>query len=138
MQKSISAILIFALFIVLFFNNCSDSTSDDEASLIGTWELNKITIHVPLNPVIQDPNEEGYSIRLIIRDDNTYIRISTFGDIPDTVEGTWSISETRLTYTEGDETIEVEYKLKGDTFEIIREVEYFGYNLSQTEEYIRQ
>lgn len=140
MFKLKSNLLIFTIvFLVgVFFTNCSDSTSNDDDDIAGTWLLTKVTFDLPVGSYVEYPEEEGYSLKLTIRSDNTYTAVQTEGDYADTTSGTWSTSGNNLTIMEEGEEINAEYNLDGDKLEITLEQEIQEIMVPVIQEFTRQ
>lgn len=137
-KKSILFVITTLILSITILVNCSDSTSNDEEDLVGTWNLIKITYETLGQTETQYPADLGYTMTLIIRNDNTYSRIQTVLSISDSTHGTWSISGKNLNYTEGDEDFQVGYKLNGDKFEVIRNINESIVTVTETQEFRRQ
>mgnify|MGYP000421528761 CR=1 FL=1 len=121
MKNLLSALLLFS---ILFTVGC-----DDDASLVGTWELTSGTI------VIHSTPEETFtytppevSNTLVLADDGSYAENGTFEGEIQTFSGTWSATDNVLTFvvTSGTEIDETEtwlnnYTLSGDVLTLVAE-----------------
>lgn len=137
--KSISLVLVMALLVCFFLPNCSDESSNDEDSLIGTWILTNLKYDFGLGVTLNvDPAEAGMSMRLTIRSDKTYTVVMTDEGETSTVHGEWETSGNNLLITEYGETTEVEYSLDGDKLEISFEETEDGTTYTLTQVFTRQ
>jgi len=136
--KSVFLILNILLMASFFLFTCSESTSPEEETLIGTWKLTKMKFVISGITMEFDPEEQGLSITLTIRDDNTYTSVTTDEEETTTVNGTYSTSGNKLMFTENGVTSEVEYSLDGNKLKISFEEEEEGETFTLIQEFTRQ
>ena len=116
-SKSSLSVFIIVLFFGIFISNCSDDKKD--GTMIGTWVLTSMKYDFGLViSVTVDPAEAGLSMRLTIRDDNSFTMVMTEDGESITSNGDWATSGDKLFITEEGETTEVDYSLKDDKLEI--------------------
>lgn len=117
--KSTYLALILALLICFSLLLCSDESSNDEETLIGTWILTKLKIELVPGMLTEiDPAIIGFSMTITVKEDNTYTSVITEEGVTDTFNGTWEKSGNNILMTEEGETQEIEYSLQGDTLEL--------------------
>ena len=137
--KSIHIILIISLLFCFFLPNCSDESSDDEETLVGTWILTKLIYDFGLGVTLEiDPAQQDLSMRLTVREDKTFTMVITEGGFTTTSHGEWATSGNKLFITEEGETEEFEYSLKGDKLQVSFEETEDGTTYTLTQEFTRQ
>ena len=132
--------LIISLFSCFFLITCSDdnSTSSGSASLIGSWELTKLTVESNGVKMEFDPSDVDFALTLTINDDGTYsITENDEGDITN-LNGTWTRQGDKITIVEQGVTQEITYTLQGNKLIFMFEEEEEGFIVNITQEFIRK
>jgi hypothetical protein len=135
-SKSNLVILIIVFFAGIFVTNCSDDEKED--TLVGTWVLTSMRVSTMGITFTVDPAELGLSMRLTVREDNSYTMVITENGETSTSNGEWATSGNKLFITEEGETEEFVYSLKGDKLEITYEEMEQGQTVTTTQIFTRQ
>lgn len=114
--KKLLMVLIAAFIIGNILPSCSDENASGPSGegLIGTWKLTKVTVEIGGIEVSQNPNDIGFAITIIIRDDGTFsYSENDEGEISNS-SGTWTADENTITVMDGEETEMINYSQKGN------------------------
>ena len=99
-----AAVVLAAL--TLSLTGCS---KDPEDLIIGTWLETEITMTVTESGRTQTESllEEGMVVEMTMKEDNTYVTYSKYVDGEESTDnGTWSITDDKLTMTSSDDVFE--------------------------------
>jgi len=106
----------FTIFFFLIFAYCGDNGNrPSQHPLVGTWELTQLTITVSGETVTATPEQADMYMTLDVKSDNTVTVTQTENGVPETFNGTWDPSESKVVFTIEDETQITDYTIPGST-----------------------
>lgn len=134
-------ILLFAAIII----SCSDDKSSTEPELIidqalvGTWDLTKIIAKLGTSNLELTPEQAGYSVTAVFKDDLTFQSTTTESDSVTVDAGTWGTKDGTLTITiDGEEPEFSPYVVEGNVATLESTVPYQGFEIDATLEFTKQ
>lgn len=112
-------LLLLALLLLIFFTLGCEKEDDPVSpgeQVIGTWVLTKIIYSTPDGTIEFTPEAASISITLVINSDHTFSATVTQDDSTETVVGTWSEENGKVTIesTAEEEPQVMDYTIEGN------------------------
>lgn len=145
MNNIITKYILLTFFIVLLISCSSDKKSSTEPnlsndqSLVGTWELTKITASIGGQTLVLTPEQAGLSTTAVFKSDGTFESTSTDSDGTSVDTGTWSTANGVLTLNINGEDPETStYTINGNVATIVSSIPYSGVDIPATLEFTKK
>ncbi|MFZ1292118.1 MAG: lipocalin family protein [Melioribacteraceae bacterium] len=144
-MKKLNFIYIIVILFAAIIISCSDDKSSTEPelvvdpALVGTWELTKIIANLGTTNLELTPEQAGYNVTAIFRDDLTLESTTVNGDSTTIDTGTWGTKDGVLTLAlDGEEPETSPYAIEGNVATIESTVPYQGFEIDATLEFTKQ
>lgn len=111
-----NSLLLVALFVFSLHNGCKkDNPTEPGNELVGTWVLTKLTMTTQQGSRVLTPQQADFVMTLIVRGDKTYQSTVTQNNHTEVDNGTWSVSNGKITVMHQDgKTETMTYRITGN------------------------